>query len=176
MKAKQRILDAVPAIATTKGLSHVTFAAIKEESGVSKSGILYHFGSKSEIVQALVDLMVENGSAVEAIGDDPSLVRQRDLAYARCNFDPAYSAIPLPWALAITTAPELTEELSDQARRIDALEADLPQDEWVPTMLTRLALDGLSWSDLIDKERFTPEERDELFTALVGCPEEQVHP
>ncbi|WP_194903643.1 TetR/AcrR family transcriptional regulator [Catenulispora rubra] len=176
MKAKQRILDAVPVIATTRGLSHVTLAALKEESGVSKSGILYHFGSKSDIVQALIDLMLKHGSEVEAIGDDPGSVRRRDLTYAQCTFDPAYSAIPLPWALAITTAPELIDELSRQARRIDALEADLPHDEWVSTMLTRLALDGLSWSDLIDKQRFTPEERDELFTVLAGCPENQVHP
>ncbi len=56
--AKERILDSYEEILTTDGPGVVTLEAVAAHAGVSKGGLLYHFGSKDALVEGLTDRLI----------------------------------------------------------------------------------------------------------------------
>jgi len=167
-------MEAAQRIALVHGSSKVTFKALMEEAGISKSGILYHFKSKEQILEAMVDDMLAHADSILALGSDPNDVDLRTRAYAQCDFDPSYQTVPIAWVLALTQMPELFEPVNIQIRRIDATEDCFGPEAWTDIMLTRLALDGLAWSDIFDLERYSRAEREEMFRRLVGVVEADI--
>jgi len=57
--ARTRILDAAEAIVRARGVSGLTLDAAAKEAGVSKGGLLYHFGSKEALLTGLLARMAE---------------------------------------------------------------------------------------------------------------------
>ena len=53
--ARTRVLDAAEAIVRTRGVHSLTLEGAAREAGISKGGLLYHFASKEEIVEAVVN-------------------------------------------------------------------------------------------------------------------------
>ncbi|WP_410660288.1 TetR/AcrR family transcriptional regulator [Amycolatopsis sp. lyj-112] len=53
--AKERILDSYEEILIDQGPGGVTLEAVAAHAGVSKGGLLYHFGSKDALVEGLMD-------------------------------------------------------------------------------------------------------------------------
>ncbi|MEA9985856.1 MULTISPECIES: TetR/AcrR family transcriptional regulator [Subtercola] len=53
--ARDRVLDAFENILITQGERTATLDAVAAEAGVSKGGLLYHFGSKDALVEGLID-------------------------------------------------------------------------------------------------------------------------
>jgi AcrR family transcriptional regulator len=54
-RTKHAILDAAAALATQEGLEPLSIARLAEATGMSKSGLFAHFGSKDELQLATVD-------------------------------------------------------------------------------------------------------------------------
>jgi len=54
-KTRQRLLDAAEAIARSDGPGAMSLDAVAAAAGVSKGGLLYHFPSKSKLLEAMVD-------------------------------------------------------------------------------------------------------------------------
>ncbi|MDQ4212517.1 helix-turn-helix domain-containing protein [Microbacterium capsulatum] len=52
--ARERVLDAFEALLLTDGERAATLDAVARAAGVSKGGLLYHFGSKEELAAALL--------------------------------------------------------------------------------------------------------------------------
>ncbi|WET79456.1 TetR/AcrR family transcriptional regulator [Amycolatopsis sp. QT-25] len=53
--AKERILDSYEGILIEQGPGGVTLEAVAAHAGVSKGGLLYHFGSKEALVDGLLE-------------------------------------------------------------------------------------------------------------------------
>ena len=53
--ARERVLDAFEKIVINDGERTATLDATAKEAGVSKGGLLYHFGSKDDLVAGLLD-------------------------------------------------------------------------------------------------------------------------
>ncbi|MEU3628569.1 TetR family transcriptional regulator [Amycolatopsis coloradensis] len=53
--AKERILDSYEEILIEQGPGGITLEAVAAHAGVSKGGLLYHFGSKEALVDGLVE-------------------------------------------------------------------------------------------------------------------------
>ena len=51
---KTRLLDAAGAVVRRDGPQALTLDAVAGEAGVSKGGLLYHYGTKQELIEALV--------------------------------------------------------------------------------------------------------------------------
>nr|WP_314072554.1 TetR/AcrR family transcriptional regulator [uncultured Roseococcus sp.] len=60
--ARTRILDAVEVIVQARGVAALTLDAAAREAGVSKGGLLYHFGSKEAL---LVGLLARLATCIE---------------------------------------------------------------------------------------------------------------
>lgn len=61
---RQAILDAALRV-TSRGISAFSIEAVAAEAGVSKGGLLHHFGTKEELLTALLDRFT--GQAAEAL-------------------------------------------------------------------------------------------------------------
>jgi AcrR family transcriptional regulator len=59
LDARTRILDAAEALVRTRGVTGLTLEAAAREAGVSKGGLLYHFGSKEALLTGLLQRMGE---------------------------------------------------------------------------------------------------------------------
>ena len=57
--ARTRILDAAEAIVRRGGVAALTLEAAAREAGVSKGGLLYHFGSKEALLSGLLNRLAE---------------------------------------------------------------------------------------------------------------------
>jgi AcrR family transcriptional regulator len=53
--SRERIIDAAIAVAQDDGAGKMSLEAVAERAGVSKGGLLYHFNSKSALLQAMVE-------------------------------------------------------------------------------------------------------------------------
>jgi AcrR family transcriptional regulator len=61
--ARERLLDAAVAVVRRDGAQALTFDAVAAEAGVSKGGLLYHFRSKRDLLDALVRRWLEGWQA-----------------------------------------------------------------------------------------------------------------
>lgn len=69
---RERILRAADAIATESGAGMVSLDAVAARAGISKGGLLYHFPTKSALLQALVQDYLEKIEALLEDMDDPA--------------------------------------------------------------------------------------------------------
>lgn len=53
--ARERVLDAFESIVVTEGVRAATLDATAKTAGVSKGGLLYHFGSKEDLVTGILE-------------------------------------------------------------------------------------------------------------------------
>jgi AcrR family transcriptional regulator len=68
--ARDRVLDSFVAIVCEEGERPATLDAVAARAGVSKGGLLYHFGSKAALVEGLCDRLVDLSTAdVERMRD-----------------------------------------------------------------------------------------------------------
>jgi AcrR family transcriptional regulator len=76
---KDKLLNAAGAVVRRDGAQALTLDAVAAEAGVSKGGLLYHFASKRELIEALVDRwLAEFQDDIDAAG--PGFVRGYVLA------------------------------------------------------------------------------------------------
>jgi AcrR family transcriptional regulator len=94
--ARDKVLDAFEAILIGHGERTATLEAVAAEAGVSKGGLLYHFGSKQALVEgllerlaALVDADVEE---MRAADDGPAAFYIRTSAHTGSRLDRAIIA------------------------------------------------------------------------------------
>ncbi|GAA1945386.1 TetR/AcrR family transcriptional regulator [Brevibacterium antiquum] len=70
---KEKLLDAFDTLLDESGFSGATLDAVAAKAGVSKGGLLYHFGSKAELIKGSLDrldrLVEEDVESMESAGD-----------------------------------------------------------------------------------------------------------
>jgi AcrR family transcriptional regulator len=73
-RTKDRLLDAAGAVVLRDGAQALTLDAVAEEAEVSKGGLLYHFKSKRELVEGMIERWMQQFQ-VEIDDADPAFVR-----------------------------------------------------------------------------------------------------
>lgn len=82
LKTRERIIEAALAAATTRGLEGISIGALAKETGLSKSGLFRHFGSKEALQIAVVQRVTDRfGETVirPALNEDSGVGRLRSL-------------------------------------------------------------------------------------------------
>src|SRR5690242_16415505 len=68
---RDRLLDAAGTVVHRDGAQALTLDAVAKEAAVSKGGLLYHFKTKNDLVQAMVDRWLSQfGTEMEAADAD----------------------------------------------------------------------------------------------------------
>ncbi|WP_211716740.1 TetR/AcrR family transcriptional regulator [Nocardiopsis sp. MG754419] len=107
---RDRILDALQDILVGEGYSAVTLEAVARAAEVSKGGLLYHFPSKSALMNGLIQRLKELSEAefTEAVESEEGVVR----VFLRTSLPQSAEEGELYWALiaALRSHEELEEE------------------------------------------------------------------
>jgi AcrR family transcriptional regulator len=140
---KDRLLDAAGAVVARDGPQALTLEAVAAEAGVSKGGLLYHYGSKRELIEALVARwLAEFQRDIDAAGG--GFVQ----GYVRAS-DPAGSvADELGLLAALVADPAVLRTVREQyAIWQDRVERE--GSDPVDATVARLAADGLWLAELL---------------------------
>jgi AcrR family transcriptional regulator len=172
---RRRVLDAATQVALREGPGAVTIDAVVTEAGMSRGGVLYHFPSKDALLQALVDQDIDVVREMTGLdsGEAPARSREQRVRayYDACTaWPPERGHVAL--AVALANNPALLRTWAQVQRDLDEADAAGQDDEPTTAMLARLALDGLWFSDLVDRERFTGEQRERVLSAILSMASE----
>src|ERR671914_639971 len=122
-------------------------AAVAEEAGVSKGGLLYHFPSKRELLDAMVaGWLDEFDSEIAAAGGDTfagGYVRATDMS----GWAAAQRATEFGFLAALVDQPNLERVRERYGGWQERLVAE--SDDPVQATVARLAADGLWLADLV---------------------------
>lgn len=158
--APARILDAAEAQLLAHGPAGLVLDVVARRAGVSKGGLLYHFPTKENLVEGLVERMLERFDAVQAelAAADPVARGRWTRAYLASTVTPdGESADRSAQLMAgiLATIGDDPARLAAVRERFRAWQARLEDDGIDPTVATlvRLAADGLWLSALLGLPR-----------------------
>lgn len=163
--ARQRILDAAALLAEEDGAHSLSLERVAERAGVSKGGLLYHFRSKEELLNAMLlsvieahdrdlDQRVENGERYVDVMIDHCMEKQERPGCLMSGF-----------IAAVAVDKNAQEIIRDRRKewmdKIHATGIPLPQ-----ALILGLALDGLFVGSSLGVTEFSPEEREAIRQGL----------
>jgi len=173
-ETRRRLLESAEAIVLREGPDRLTLDAVAREAGVSKGGVLYHFGTKDALIAAMVARLYEEWDedierALAASADAPGRWTR---AYVLATCAPwEESTEPTPEAgagllAAIANDPALLDPLRERFR---AWQASLEADGIDPATATvaRLAVDGLLIADVLGLAPPSGELRERVIARLL---------
>ncbi|MFD3612001.1 TetR/AcrR family transcriptional regulator [Streptomyces atroolivaceus] len=161
---RTQILEAATRVVEREGVKSVTFDSVAAEAGLTKGGLLYHFASRDELVQAIHQHLAGQWEAeiAAAAGKpaDEATPTERLTAYTRVSTQGATRAELLfmlegsttpghaaPWdAVMERWAPPLTAADAEDPAALDRF-------------IARLAADGLWLYESLTADRLTPQLR-----------------
>lgn len=171
------MIEAAERVARRDGPGAVTVDAVVKEAGISRGGLLYHFPSKLDLIRALLDQDVQHlrwlliGDVEPTDRDDAQRTAANTpaerlrLYVDECSAAPGqrdYAAL----AAALAEDPSVAEPWATLQRDLDQLDTEQSGPGDVRTIVARLALDGLWLSNLVDPDRFTPEQMDRILGTI----------
>ncbi|MEV1091756.1 TetR/AcrR family transcriptional regulator [Streptomyces microflavus] len=171
---RTQILEAATRVVEREGVKSVTFDSVAAEAGLTKGGLLYHFASRDDLVQAIHQHLADEWEAqmAAAAGKPADLAtpEERLTAYSRISSQSATRAELLfmlegsttpghaaPWdAVMERWAPSLTTDDVDNQVALDRF-------------IARLAADGLWLYESLNTEPLAPELRRALAERIAGA-------
>ncbi|WP_326704507.1 TetR/AcrR family transcriptional regulator [Streptomyces cyaneofuscatus] len=171
---RTQILEAATRVVEREGVKSVTFDSVAAEAGLTKGGLLYHFASRDDLVQAIHQHMADAWEAqmIAAAGKPADLAtpEERLTAYSRISSQSATRAELLfmlegsttpghaaPWdAVMERWAPSLTTDDIDDRAALDRF-------------IARLAADGLWLYESLNTEPLAPGLRRALAERIAGA-------
>jgi AcrR family transcriptional regulator len=148
-RTKKKLLSAGREIALNEGASQLTLDLVAQKAGLSKGGVLYHFGSKRQLLEGLVHAFLDDfDEAVEAELEKgaPNWLS----AYIRASF-PENRAVQLRETNALFTILTLDPDLLSVAQerfRSWLEKAQSVNVDPVTANLVRSTIDGLWYNEM----------------------------
>ncbi|OUZ12852.1 hypothetical protein BHE97_00360 [Aeromicrobium sp. PE09-221] len=143
---REHILDTGLVLIEREGLAGLTFEALAAESGVTKGGLLYHFPSREDLIEAIHRHVAERWSAAvgAAAGDREAAQlddRERVEAYLRSTTEATRAELLLMLEAADNRSlHRIWQDVLDRWAPSAASSAD---DASVRRLIVQLAADGL---------------------------------
>jgi AcrR family transcriptional regulator len=169
---KQQILEAAGRVVLARGVTGLTLEAVAEEAGLSKGGLLYHYGSKEALLTAMVGRMVEvTEERIDAHRESDSGPGSWARGYLQACLTDGIPATDPTGRLAVALlAAGATDpaQLDEVRERQGVWQARLREDGIDPVManIVRLAADGLWMNDIFGIPALSKDERAELLARL----------
>jgi AcrR family transcriptional regulator len=167
LSTKKNILNAANKVILDKGADALTLEAVAQEAGISKGGLLYHFPSKKQLIQGMIESMI---ARVDSTLQEELVKSSGDYmaSYIRASFKTETEPNQISYALfaAISNDPDLIKPLRARFLKMQNEIVAAAATEEIGTII-RLALDGLWISDLFGFAPPSPELRVKMVDALL---------
>jgi AcrR family transcriptional regulator len=164
---KIAILDAASKVILGKGVEALTIDAVAQEAGISKGGLFYHFPSKKNLIEGMINRLI---SEIDSVLEKELVKCAGDFlpAYIRASFveNPEWTNLSCALIAAVANDPDLLIPLQ---KRFVEMQNKITEASTSPEIGTiiRLALDGMWISDLFGFAPPTPELREKMLIALL---------
>ncbi len=166
---RERLLDAAAAVVRRDGPQKLTLEAVAAQAGVSKGGLLYHFHSKRELLDAMLVGFLEqfDREIEEAEGNTfaQRWVRASDMS----GWAAAERATEFAFLAALVGEPAALDEVHARYGQWQARAED--SEDPVQATVARLAADGLWLADLLGLAPPTGELREQVIARLLDLAE-----
>lgn len=163
-----QILESAHALVLEQGAPDLTLEAVAARAGISKGGLLYHFGSKDALLRGMLQAQLEGFQAQLEAARDGLIPGEFTRAFVQATFSAQSPSSPSGSALLAVVAhkPELLEVVAQHYREWQrALECDgLPDGI---ASLVRFAADGLYFAELFGMAPLTGAARAQLISHLL---------
>lgn len=177
--ARERIMDAAVQVVLKEGASHMTMEAVAAQAAVSKGGLIYHFPSQRDLLQAMLQRFADRVEArmAQARAQLPESPARNIKAYIHAWFalrgDYRRGASAL--LATITREPELLKAVQKRHR---AVLAEIVQAAPNPeqAMVLSLATEGMWMSELLEISPLTGRERECIQRMLLKLADEWLGP
>lgn len=170
---QNRILDAAEHCVLEQGVAHLTLDGVAARAGVSKGGLLYHYGSKDALVAALMARVTE---AVDArmdacrAADTDSGAAARAYLLTALPQDQTHEAVARREAALIAALGTRPEQVVRYADRQRDWQVQLAADANDPLLahIVRLAVDGIWMNEAFGIEPLDPDTRAAVIERLLA--------
>lgn len=177
--ARERIIDAAEQVVLEEGASHMTMDAVAAKAGVSKGGLIYHFPSQRDLLQAMLQRFVDRvetrmAQAREELPESP--VRNiKAYIHAWFTLGSEYRRTASALLATITREPELLQTVQEkhQAVLAEIIEA-APNPELA--IVLSLATEGMWMSELLNISPLADHERARIQHLLLKLADEWLEP
>jgi len=172
------LLDAAAEVVRSDGVSNLTLDRVAETAGVSKGGLLYHYGTKQELVAAMLERTL--GRADDRLNQLAESNERSSGKFAQAYLDYVQSDQPaeLDSATGIFASAALDDgDLTPAEAQFTAWQDRLLHDDGLdPTtaLLARVVGDGLWLIDLFGLAPPSPEQRRDLIGLIEGLIDDKV--
>lgn len=117
-ESRERILDAFEDVLIADGERSATVEHVAERAGVSRGGLVYHFASKEEMIEAFVERLRGTGAVASAqLLEAPEGAVERYIFSAGPPMSPIDKTLLAATRLAYSTRPEVVSVLRDIHRQ-----------------------------------------------------------
>lgn len=157
---RTQILEAAARVVEREGVKSVTFDSVAAEAGLTKGGLLYHFASRDDLVQAIHRHLADQWEAgmTAAAGKPPAeaTAAERLTAYTRVATQSATRAELLFMLEGATTADHAAPWNAVIERWAPPPAAPADDPAALDRFIARLAADGLWLYESLTAERLDP--------------------
>ncbi|WP_218352759.1 TetR/AcrR family transcriptional regulator [Alteromonas lipotrueiana] len=171
--SRQRIIDAAINIAINQGPKTLTLDKVASDCAMSKGGVMHYFKNKEMLLEALLDNLMDTVKSYEGgISNDydnllpiSRMLRTRQRVHEHVNLD--YARILL---VAATENPELLHSVKAHMEEFEQELQGEPQ-LYFDSLLLWLAIDGLSFQELLSVSPFSENQRNSIRNKLISMAE-----
>lgn len=175
-KTRVKLLDAAATVVRRDGIQAMTLARVAEEAGVSKGGLLHHFGSKEELVTGMLEQTLSDAAS----GLDELTAGTERGAFAKAYLE--YVRRPDEYQADAATAVFMAAaagdgELGPAADVFEAWQQRLMHEDGLDPalgLLARIVGDGLWLIDLFGLARPSAEDRAAVIDVVAKLLDPQV--
>ena len=175
-ETRERILEAAVELAWQSGPSHLSLDAVAARAGVSKGGLLYHFPSKSKLLEATVESFVQEFDASLKEREASREPDQKPVTQAYLDLFLEDQCCRRPPSSGILAALAEDPSFLDPVRRyertaLDRIKAELGDADLA--MVVFFAVAGLKNNELLNLDLVKPEDISglvEKLRALINPP------
>jgi len=167
---QNRILDAAEAVVASAGAARLTLEGVAKEAGISKGSVVYDYGSKQALLEAMVQRAVArdnafNEAAAEACNAAENHTLHGRIAAAAEPFPDAFRAVALNICAALAQDRELRSAIQENQNAVITRIREEAEGARGP-MLAYLALEGLKLLESLDYHQWPETERAALLADI----------
>ncbi|MBS7813638.1 TetR/AcrR family transcriptional regulator [Roseococcus pinisoli] len=167
-RLREKLLASAAALLVRMGVHGLTLDAVARDAAVSKGGLLHHFASKSDLLQALMDDIYSRylGRIDELSALDPESHGRYTRAYIRAALSTDVGHGQAALIMALLLDPTLRSGWLRKAGSL--LQKDITEGDPGLAQILRLAADGLWLSEAFSIHELSAAEREALEARLIG--------
>ncbi|MFT5683795.1 MAG: AcrR family transcriptional regulator [Myxococcota bacterium] len=175
-RTRRGLLDAAERLVDQHGAARLTLAGVAKEAGVSKGGLLYHFGTKDELIAAMLDRRFArfDDNRASKVASDANPTGREARAYLLATAEEKDPEAAAGLLAAVANNLDLLRPLQE---RYAVWQQALSEDEGLSAeqaTVVRLIADGLWLSELMGFAPPDDDLRERIITLAAGMTEGSV--